>query len=110
LQQVLLNLVLNGMDAMANTPEAGRKLAVQTARHGSTHVMVSVRDAGHGISIDKESRVFDLFFTTKKAGMGLGLSIARSIIEAHRGRIWWENNLDGGATFFFTVPVLPENS
>ena len=102
-QQVLLNLVLNGMDAMAAVPEQQRVLCFKTTTVGAGIVAVSVRDRGPGIARDKLARIFDPFFTTKQEGMGLGLSIARSLIEAHGGRIWAENNADGGATFSFTL-------
>ena len=106
LQQVLLNLLLNAVDAMADTPESQRRLAVRTA-HVAGGVEVSVTDAGHGIVPEQLPRLFDSFFTTKKDGMGMGLSIARSIVEAHGGRIWAENNPGGGATFRFTLPAEP---
>jgi C4-dicarboxylate-specific signal transduction histidine kinase len=102
-QQVLLNLMLNGMDAMVSVPEAQRVMSVKTATVGVGIVAVSVRDRGHGIARDKLARIFDPFFTTKQEGMGLGLSIARSLVEAHGGRIWAENNSDSGATFSFTL-------
>ncbi len=106
LQQVLLNLILNGMDAMNQAPESERHLFVSTVLDGDESVEVSVRDAGHGLPAERLSQIFDSFFTTKPDGMGVGLSIARSIIEAHRGRIWAENNTpEKGATFHFTVPV-----
>jgi signal transduction histidine kinase len=104
LQQVLLNLLLNGMEAMADTPAPRRRLAVRTGRNGRG-VVVAVTDNGHGIPPERLPRLFESFFTTKPDGMGLGLSIARSIVEAHGGRIWAENRPEGGATFRFTVPT-----
>jgi signal transduction histidine kinase len=104
LQQVLLNLVLNGMEAMAESSAAKRRLTVQTAGDPNEEAEVAVTDTGPGISPDRLPRLFDAFFTTKEYGMGLGLSIARSIIESHGGRIWAEKNTDGGAVFRFTLP------
>ena len=105
LQQVLLNLILNALDAMKDTPEHKRRLLISTS-NGNGFVTISVTDTGPGVPPENLSRVFDSFFTNKPDGMGLGLSIARSIIQAHRGRIWAENNQDApGATFHFAVPV-----
>jgi PAS domain S-box-containing protein len=104
LQQVLLNLVLNGMEAMAGTP-GKRRLAVRTGVNENGSAEVAVRDAGPGIPPDRLPRLFDPFFSTKKEGMGLGLSIARSLVQAHGGRLWAENNPAGGATFRFTLPT-----
>lgn len=104
LQQVLINLVVNGMDAMANTPEAKRRLVVRTSRpNGDARVEVAVTDHGSGIPSGSMQHLFQSFFTTRAEGMGLGLSIARSIVESHGGRIWADNNPEGGATFHFTV-------
>jgi PAS domain S-box-containing protein len=104
LQQVLLNLVLNGMEAMETVPEPQRLLTVQTARNGDD-VQVSVSDRGPGVPAEDVPRIFETFFTSKEGGMGMGLSIARSIVAAHRGRIWAEDNPRGGARFYFSVPA-----
>jgi signal transduction histidine kinase len=105
LQQVLLNLILNGMDAMADGAEAMRLLTVraETAKDGSVEVAVS--DCGTGIPPDKVKRLFEPFFTTKPNGMGMGLAISQTIIEAHGGKIWAENNAARGAVFKFTLPA-----
>ena len=104
LQQVLLNLVLNGLDAMAETPTSERRLHVTTStRNGE--IAVAVRDKGAGIASSTVADIFEPFVTTKPEGMGMGLSIARSIIEAHRGQIHAENNPDKGATVRFTIPT-----
>jgi PAS domain S-box-containing protein len=105
LQQVLMNLILNGMEAMADTPESERRLYVRTATNGQRRVEISVTDYGRGIPPEKLPWLFDSFFTTKETGMGLGLAIARSIIDAHQGQIFAENNSDAGATFRFDLPV-----
>ncbi len=104
-QQVVLNLVLNGMEAMAGLPEAKRQVVVRTGPGDNGTVKVAVADSGAGIPVDRLPKVFEPFFTTKKDGMGMGLSIARTIVEAHQGKIWAENNSGTGATFYFTVPV-----
>jgi PAS domain S-box-containing protein len=104
-QQVVLNLVLNGMEAMAGLPEEKRQVIVRTGPGNNGAVKVAVADSGPGIPVDSLSRLFEPFFTTKKEGMGMGLSIARTIVEAHHGQIWVENNPSAGATFYFTVPV-----
>jgi signal transduction histidine kinase len=105
LQQVLLNLLLNAIDAMADTPPAERRIVVRTARDGDRSVRVSISDRGHGVPQDKLARIFDAFVTTKEHGLGLGLALARSIVEAHGGRIEAANNPGGGATFAFVLPV-----
>jgi signal transduction histidine kinase len=105
LQQVLINLVVNAMDAMANAPEATRCVTVRTKLNGGGYVEAAVMDHGPGIAPDKLPHLFESFFTTKTEGMGLGLAISRSIVEAHRGGIWAENISGGGAAFRFSVPV-----
>jgi signal transduction histidine kinase len=110
LQQVLLNLIVNGMDAMQSTPEPARHLSVQTKSNGDGGIEVAVEDGGRGIVPDDSRRLFEPFFTTREEGMGIGLSIAQSIIAAHRGRIWAENNANGGATFHFTVPAAQDQA
>jgi signal transduction histidine kinase len=104
LQQALLNLVLNAIDAMRDTPLDRRSLVVAIAATNG-HADVSVRDHGPGIPRTAMMQVFEPFYTTKKDGMGMGLSITRSIVEAHNGRIGAENNPDGGATVRFSVPL-----
>jgi signal transduction histidine kinase len=104
-QQVVLNLVLNGMEAMAGLSEEKRQVVVRTGPGDNGTVKIAVADSGPGIPIDRLPKLFEPFFTTKKEGMGMGLSIARTIVEAHHGQIWAENNSEIGATFYFTVPV-----
>ena len=105
LQQVILNLALNGMDAVQNCAPGSGKLSIQTALVGDSAIEVSVSDSGTGIPKDKLNQVFDTFYTTKRDGTGLGLSIARTIIETYGGRIWGENRSGGGAVFRFTLPL-----
>jgi signal transduction histidine kinase len=105
LQQVLINLILNGMEAMSESSKSNRRLTIRTAYDGKGNIEVAVEDSGPGIPSERLPQLFDSFFTTKTHGMGLGLSIVRSIVEAHGGRIWAENNSSGGACFRFTLPV-----
>jgi PAS domain S-box-containing protein len=106
LQQVMVNLVLNAVQAMAVTADHPRVVTVSSSRDGTDGVAVAVRDVGSGIKADDAERIFDAFFTTKADGMGMGLSICRSIIEAHGGRIWANgNDPDPGATFRFVLPA-----
>ena len=105
LQQVLLNLILNGLDAMHETPEADRILVLQTARDGAAAVRMVVRDAGPGIDPASLDHIFDAFQTTKPGGLGMGLAIARSIVEAHGGTLRAENHGDGGAAFIVRLPA-----
>jgi PAS domain S-box-containing protein len=107
IEQVLLNLIVNGMDAMHATPDAARELSVQTRSAGSGFVEISVGDNGSGIAAEQLAELFDSFFTTKPEGMGVGLSIARSIVLAHGGRIWAANREGCGAVFRFTLRTAP---
>jgi len=102
--EVLLNLVGNGMEAMESVPAAQRQLTVQTAKQDAM-VVVTVSDRGPGIGKEAMARLFEPFYTTRSGGMGLGLSIARSFVLAHQGRLWAENGADGGAVFHFSLPV-----
>jgi signal transduction histidine kinase len=103
LQQVILNLVMNGMDAISAAEIAQRNIIGRTRVIDSTLIEVSIEDSGPGIPVDKMERIFEPFFTTKDSGMGMGLSIARAIVESHGGRIWAENAAGGGALFRFTL-------
>jgi signal transduction histidine kinase len=105
LQQVLLNLMLNAVDAMNKAKPDLRKLVIQTGNEEDRGVKVSVRDFGSGIDEAHRDKLFEPFYTTKSAGMGMGLAISQRIIHAHGGSIWAENNPDGGATFYFTLPT-----
>jgi PAS domain S-box-containing protein len=106
LQQVLLNLVINAFDAMHDTPEAHRKIVIATERNVDGSICTSVRDYGVGIPEGARERVFEHFFTTKAKGLGMGLTIVRSIVESHGGTIAAENADGGGARFYFTLPAL----
>ncbi len=108
LQQVLLNLVLNGMDAVNGARDRVVSLTAKLNRMQTIEIAVS--DTGHGIPVDNLHQVFDPFFTTKPNGIGMGLPISRTIIEAHGGRLWVENKNDGGAVFRFTLPIAEEVS
>jgi len=108
LQQVLLNLVVNGMDAMSTVRDSERKLEIlgqSDKQDGQPAVRISVRDRGIGLNAGEADKLFEAFYTTKPQGMGLGLAICRSIIEAHGGRLWAESNDGPGATFAFRLPV-----
>jgi C4-dicarboxylate-specific signal transduction histidine kinase len=107
MQQLLLNLLMNATEAMREVSGRPRELLVQTLAHPGGQVLVAVRDAGVGLHPDARGRIFDAFYTTKPGGMGMGLSISRSIVEGHGGRLWVEQNEGPGATFRFTLPVSP---
>jgi two-component system, LuxR family, sensor kinase FixL len=108
LQQVLLNLLRNATDAVEDLSPDRRKVAMRAARHGNSAIEFTVSDLGRGIESAKLGRLFEPFFTTKPNGIGIGLSISRTIIEAHGGRIWVENNVREGAVFRFTLPLANE--
>ena len=103
LQQVILNLIRNGSDAMDTVSDRPRQLLIQTEAEDN-EVTVSVRDSGVGFSPEISERLFEPFFTTKQEGMGIGLSLCRSIVEAHHGRLWAVRNTGPGATFAFSIP------
>jgi PAS domain S-box-containing protein len=105
LQQVIINLVMNGIEAMQSVTDRPRELAIRSRQDETQQVLVSVTDCGVGIPAENADRLFSPFFTTKSGGMGMGLSICRSIMEAHGGRLWATANDRHGATFHFTLPV-----
>lgn len=105
IQQVLLNLIHNGMDAMAELPFALRRLDIQTRRAGPDAASITVSDAGPGIAPERRARLFESFYTTKKDGLGLGLAIARNIVQAHGGQIEAERGARGGAMFRVVLPL-----
>ena len=105
LQQVMLNLVMNGIEATSAVEDRPRELVVATQRDGADGLHVTVQDSGIGLEPRNAQRIFDAFYTTKREGMGMGLSISRTIIEAHQGRLWATSNDGPGATFHFTLPI-----
>ncbi len=106
LQQVIINLVLNAMEAMASVTDRPRDLTIRSCQDGD-HVLVAIQDSGTGIDPDRIDRLFGSFYTTKPGGLGMGLSICRSIIEAHGGKLWASSNAGPGATFQFTLQSAP---
>jgi signal transduction histidine kinase len=104
LQQVVMNLVINGVEAMAPVTDRPRDMLIRSQQDDGNEVLVAVRDSGMGIDSENAERLFNAFFTTKPTGMGMGLSICRSIIVAHGGRLWVSPNADHGATFQFSLP------
>jgi PAS domain S-box-containing protein len=109
LQQVIINLVMNGIEAMQSVTDRPHELVIRSGRDDAHGVLLSVTDCGVGISAENEDRLFDAFFTTKSGGMGMGLSICRSIMEAHGGRLSASGNEGPGATFQFVLPVHQED-
>jgi signal transduction histidine kinase len=104
LQQVILNLIMNAIEAMSDAPKGSRDLLISAVKDQSDGVLVAVRDSGPGLNPESLERLFDSFYTTKASGMGMGLSICRSIIEAHGGRLWAAPNVPRGASFHFSLP------
>ena len=110
LQQVMLNLIVNAVEAMATVGEGGRELLISTGRDASNCVLVTLRDSGPGLDPKNVECLFDAFYTTKPTGMGMGLAICRSIIEAHGGKMWAGANEPRGAIFQFTLPLAPDET
>ncbi len=107
LQQVILNLLMNASDAMRDIEDRPRQLVIRTAADEDDHVSLTMQDSGVGFEPERADRLFDAFYTTKSTGMGIGLSVSRSIIENHRGRLWAQSNDGPGATFSFSIPRSP---
>jgi signal transduction histidine kinase len=105
LQQVMLNLIMNAIEAMSAADDGRRELVVSTGKDESGGVLIAVSDLGPGVPFENVERLFEPFYTTKATGMGMGLSICRSIIEAHGGRLWASPNVPCGAIFQFNIPV-----
>jgi len=105
MQQLLLNLVINALDAMNAITDRPRVVRIRTSTPDSKSILVAVEDAGVGLDPERAARLFDAFYTTKPEGLGMGLSISRSIVEAHGGRLWAAPNEGPGATFQFTLPI-----
>jgi PAS domain S-box-containing protein len=105
LQQVVLNLILNALDAMETCPASERSVEVRITHESDGMLRIAISDRGSGFNSEELGRIFDPFYTTKREGLGMGLSISRSIIESHDGRLWAESNVGRGATFYFTVPT-----
>jgi PAS domain S-box-containing protein len=110
LQQVILNLLLNAADAMSGVDDRPRQLVVRTEPDGGDGVSLSVQDSGVGFPPEDSERLFEAFYTTKSQGMGIGLSVSRTIIERHQGRLWATRNEGPGATFAFTIPLGPPDT
>ena len=110
LQQVMINLVMNGAEAMQSVTDRPREMVIRSAQDETEDVRVSVTDCGVGISAENADRLFNTFFTTKSGGMGMGLSICRSIMQPHGGRLWATANIPHGATFQFTLPVNADHA
>jgi len=110
LQQVIINLVMNGIEAMESVATRSRELVIRSGQDETHRVFLSVTDYGVGIAVDDTDRLFKTFFTTKPSGLGMGLSICRSIVEAHGGRLSASRNEGHGATFQFVLPLHQEHA
>jgi len=110
IQQVIINLIMNGMEAMASVTDRPRELIIRSHRDDADQVLVSVQDSGVGIEAEHMDRLFNAFFTTKPTGIGMGLSICRSIIDAHDGKLFASRNAGAGATFHFILPAYREHA
>jgi C4-dicarboxylate-specific signal transduction histidine kinase len=108
IQQVVLNLIRNGVDAMADCDAENRRIVVGTALRDDGKVEISVADTGCGLPPDSEEELFQPFFTTKKDGMGMGLSVSKTIVTSHGGQMWFSRNQNRGTTFFVTIPAVTE--
>ena len=109
LQQVILNLLLNAMDAMREVEDRPRHIVVRTQQDEGGGIRVAIQGAGTGIDAQEAGRLFEALHTTKDGGMGIGLSVSRSIVENHDGRVWAENNDGPRATFAFSIPIRPDD-
>jgi signal transduction histidine kinase len=105
LQQVILNLVMNAMDALSEAANPVKEIVIRSRRQSTNEVLIAVEDCGAGINLEMIDKIFDPFFTTKQHGIGMGLSISRSIVESHQGRLWASPNPTGGAILQFTLPI-----
>src|SRR6185295_4455680 len=108
--QVALNLIMNGLDAVAERPLGNRWVLMRTAEADGGRVELTVEDSGKGIAESEIARLFEPFFTTKRDGLGMGLSISRSIVQAHRGQIWAENRAGRGAIFHCMLPITQQDA
>jgi len=109
LQQVVLNLVMNGMDAIDSAGNDEKVLLISSRNASEKEISVRIEDTGVGVNAESADKIFDTFFTTKAQGIGMGLSISRSIVESHEGRLWATPRPGGGTIFQFTVPVRSHN-
>ena len=110
LQQVIMNLLMNSIEAMQSVTDRPREMVIRSGQDDTHRILVSVTDCGVGISAENANRLFNAFFTTKSSGMGMGLSICRSIVEAHGGRLSASGNEGPGATFQFVLPLYQEDA